>query len=723
MTHSFLATCPAGVGVYLAQELEGLGAQQIVERPVGVSFEGGVGLGYRACLWSRMANRIILQLGAAPASSGDELYEATRGIDWTAHLGANGSLLVDFAGRSADIRNAQFGAQRIKDAIVDQFREKGLGRPSVDLKQPDVRVSARLSKGRLILGIDLSGESLHRRGYRLDGGVAPLRENIAAAALWAAGWPERSQRGEALLDPMCGSATLLLEGALMALDRAPGLSRQRFGFHGWVGYDEDQWRAVRSDAEERAVAVPANHLEIRGYDGDMQAVRRCQDNIGRLGLEDIVRIRCKDLAMVSRPTHRDLSRGVLVTNPPWGERMGQRDALPHLYNALGERMSEEFDNWLAVVLTSDLSLGKALGLRANKRHRFHNGRLDLHCLQFQLGAENRFRTLQQEAERGSEGQSTVPRVLSQGGQMVANRLRKNLKRLTPWLRREDVTCYRVYDADIPEYAAAIDVYEGRLHIAEYAAPKEIPEQKAAERFAQLVEGAREVFEVGAAGEIAVKQRLRQKGRDQYQRLETTRERIVVREGRVKALVNLHDYLDTGLFLDHRPLRAWLGRDASGGHFLNLFSYTGVATLHAALGGATTSTSIDSSATYLEWFKANLALNGLSDRQHRGVRADVRDWLSEETRTYDLIMVDPPSFSNSKGQADFDVQRDHFSLLELAMARLSDGGVLYFSTNHRKFVLDPAVQQTWQVQDVTQGSIPEDFSRNHRIHACWRLTHG
>ncbi|CAI8433421.1 MAG: Ribosomal RNA large subunit methyltransferase K/L [Halieaceae bacterium] len=723
MTHSFLATCPAGVGVYLAQELEGLGAQQIVERPVGVSFEGGVGLGYRACLWSRMANRIILQLGAAPASSGDELYEATRGIDWTAHLGANGSLSVDFAGRSADIRNAQFGAQRIKDAIVDQFREKGLGRPSVDLKQPDVRVSARLSKGRLILGIDLSGESLHRRGYRLDGGVAPLRENIAAAALWAAGWPERSQRGEALLDPMCGSATLLLEGALMALDRAPGLSRQRFGFHGWVGYDEDQWRAVRSDAEERAVAVPANQLEIRGYDGDMQAVRRCQDNIGRLGLEDIVRIRCKDLAMVSRPTHRDLSRGVLVTNPPWGERMGQRDALPHLYNALGERMSEEFDNWLAVVLTSELSLGKALGLRANKRHRFHNGRLDLHCLQFQLGAENRFRTLQQEAERGSEGQSTVPRVLSQGGQMVANRLRKNLKRLTPWLRREDVTCYRVYDADIPEYAAAIDVYEGRLHIAEYAAPKEIPEQKAAERFAQLVEGAREVFEVGAAGEIAVKQRLRQKGRDQYQRLETTRERIVVREGRVKALVNLHDYLDTGLFLDHRPLRAWLGRDASGGHFLNLFSYTGVATLHAALGGATTSTSIDSSATYLEWFKANLALNGLSDRQHRGVRADVRDWLSEETRTYDLIMVDPPSFSNSKGQADFDVQRDHFSLLELAMARLSDGGVLYFSTNHRKFVLDPAVQQTWQVQDVTQGSIPEDFSRNHRIHACWRLTHG
>ena len=170
MTHAFLATCPAGVGVYLAQELEGLGAQQIVERPVGVSFEGGLGLAYRACLWSRMANRIILQLGAAQADSADELYEATRQIDWTAHLAATSSLLVDFAGRSADVRNAQFGAQRIKDAIVDQFREKGMGRPSVDLKQPDVRVFARLSKGRLMLGIDLSGDSLHRRGYRLDGG-------------------------------------------------------------------------------------------------------------------------------------------------------------------------------------------------------------------------------------------------------------------------------------------------------------------------------------------------------------------------------------------------------------------------------------------------------------------------------------------------------------------------------------------------------------------------
>ena len=243
MTHRFLATCPAGVGVYLAQELSQLGAESIVERPIGVAFEGTLGLAYRACLWSRMANRIVLELGAWPAQSADDLYEVASTIRWTEHVSTSGSLMVDFSGRSADIRNAQFGARRIKDAIVDQFREAGLNRPKVDVKEPDLRIVARLQKGSISIGLDLSGDSLHRRGYRLSGGLAPLKENIAAAALWAAGWPERSQNGGALLDPMCGSSTLLLEGAMMALDRAPGLLRTTFGFHGWMGHDEQQWHA------------------------------------------------------------------------------------------------------------------------------------------------------------------------------------------------------------------------------------------------------------------------------------------------------------------------------------------------------------------------------------------------------------------------------------------------------------------------------------------------
>ena len=306
--------------------------------------------------------------------------------------------------------------------------------------------------------------------------------------------------------------------------------------------------------------------------------------------------------------------------------------------------------------------------------------------------------------------------------MVANRLRKNRRRLSPWLRREGISCYRVYDADIPEYAAAVDIYHGHPHIAEYAAPKSVPDDTANRRLEALVQAVCSVFEVPAGERVAVKRRERQKGTGQYQRLEQTGERLVVSEGAVKALVNLHDYLDTGLFLDHRPLRTWVSREAKGRHFLNLFSYTGAATLHAAAGGATTSTSVDASATYLDWFGANLALNGFSDRQHRAIRADVRSWLAEETRQYDLIMLDPPSFSNSKRHDDFDVQRDHYALLELAMARLTGEGILYFSTNSRRFKLDARALETWQVSDVTQQSIPEDFRRNQRIHACWRIRH-
>ena len=306
--HQYLATCPAGVGVYLAQELEQLGAASVVERPSGVTFEGALGVAYRVCLWSRLANRVILQFEGVKADTADGLYEAAMSIDWLQHLAPGRSLAVDFSGRSSDIRNEQFGARRVKDAIVDQCRQRGIERPSVDLREPDVRIHARLHRGQFSLGVDLSGESLHRRGYRLDGGLAPLKENIAAAALWAAEWPAMSEAGQALIDPMCGSSTLLLEGALMALDRAPGLSRARFGFDHWAGHDDAQWRAIRSEADERAQAGLSTAVEIRGYDGDIQAVRRSQNNIARLGLEKFVRIR-ERLASVTRPTLRAIRAG------------------------------------------------------------------------------------------------------------------------------------------------------------------------------------------------------------------------------------------------------------------------------------------------------------------------------------------------------------------------------------------------------------------------------
>ncbi len=726
IVHRFLATCPAGLGALLVRELSSLGAENLVERPIGVAFSGDLGLAYRVCLWSRLANRLVLVLSNDEVGSADALYQAVSAINWRAHLSEKSSLMVDFSGRASWMRNAQFGAQKVKDAIVDQFRAAGLGRPSVELKQPDVRISARLAKGQVTLGVDLSGGSLHRRGYRLEGGLAPLKENIAAAALMGADWQSRCQAGEVLIDPMCGSGTLLLEGALMALDRAPGLLRQAYGFTGWLGHDATQWAAIKSEAEARAHAHHRK-VEIRGYDADIRAVRRTQENIARLGLEDVVRIRCKSLAEVKRPTHRAMPSGLLVMNPPWGERMGDSEALPHLYAAIGDLMSREFIGWEGLVLTSELTLGKAIGLRAHKRRRLHNGRLELHCLQFKLDADNQFRppvtstpTVKGEPLASSDSGSEI--VLSQGALALVNRLEKNRRHLKSWVKRENIRCYRLYDRDIPEYAVAIDWYDGNLHVAEYQAPKMISEDKATERLSEVLDAVQFVFNISDRSSIALKTRSRQRGRDQYRRLSAANNRMGVQEGMAKLFVNLHDYLDTGLFLDHRPLRQWLGQQSKGKHFLNLFSYTGAATLHAALGGAITSTSVDASTTYLDWFRANLALNGLSERQHRSVRADARHWLQEEQRQFDVIMLDPPSFSNSKRYEDFDVQADHSSLIELAMKRLSPDGVLYFSTNRRKFTLDSQVVSTWSVDDVTTASIPPDFSRSKQIHYCWRITH-
>lgn len=320
-------------------------------------------------------------------------------------------------------------------------------------------------------------------------------------------------------------------------------------------------------------------------------------------------------------------------------------------------------------------------------------------------------------------------ALGPGAQMAANRLRKNQRRLARWSRRAGITCYRVYDADLPEYAAAVDLYREagggqRLfaHVQEYQAPKTIPEDVAAGRLAELVDAVAAVFEL-PPDRLSVKVRARGRGGSKYGRMADTGDRLVVREGGVLLEVNLFDYLDTGLFLDHRPVRLRLAQEAAGKRFLNLFCYSGAATVHAAAGGARDSVSVDLSATYLAWAERNLALNGLAGDDHRLVQADVMTWLARDAGSYDLIFCDPPTFSNSKRADDFDVQREHVRLLELAMARLSPDGLLLFSNNFRRFRLDgEGVARFARCRDISPETLDPDFERNPRIHRCWELRH-
>ncbi|WP_116363960.1 bifunctional 23S rRNA (guanine(2069)-N(7))-methyltransferase RlmK/23S rRNA (guanine(2445)-N(2))-methyltransferase RlmL [Parahaliea mediterranea] len=722
----WFATCPKGIESLLAHELQSLGANTVRETVAGVHFSGPLAAAYRVCLWSRLANRVLLPLATVDAADGDQLYAGLSALDWQRWMQVRQTFAIDFSGQNRAIRNTQFGAQRAKDALVDWFAQRFGRRPSVERRDPDLRFNLRLSKDRAMLALDMVGGSLHRRGYRSEAGAAPLKENLAAAILLRADWPGMAARGGALIDPMCGAGTLLLEGAMMAADIAPALERQRFGFEAWSGHNPQQWQAILSDARGRAERGRQRQLpEMRGYDADHRVVRRAQENIARLGLERAVRVLRKPLAELRRPTHLPIAEGLLVCNPPYGERLGEKDSLRYLYRELGAAMKREFDDWQAAIFTSDLDLGRAIGLRSHRQYKLYNGALPASLLLFDL-KDNRLRD---EAPPASSPPPTAPAEqaapaapLSEGAQMFANRLRKNRRRLGPWLKRSAVECYRLYDADMPEYAVAVDMYGSQVHVAEYRAPAGIDPDAAARRLDEVMAALPGALNVKPA-DIALKVRQRQRGSEQYARQADRGEFFSVREGQAKLLVNLHDYLDTGLFLDHRPLRLRIAAEARGRDFLNLFCYTGAATVQAAVGGARSTTSVDLSNTYLGWLRKNLAHNGLGEQGNRIERSDCLRWLEQGGRDYDLIMLDPPSFSNSRAVKDsFDVQRDHPALVQAAMARLRPDGQLYFSNNRRGFRLAPELAEQFDCQDITRDTLDPDFERNARIHVCFRLRH-
>lgn len=714
----WFAACPKGLESLLAAELESLGAVAIRETVAGVYCDGPLALAYRACLWSRLANRILKPLATLDAPDGDTLYRQVAAIDWGEIFGPQQTLAIDFSGQNRQIRNTQFGAQRCKDAIVDWYAASCGQRPSVERRNPDIRLNVRLSGSRAHLSVDFSGGSLHQRGYRQRAGAAPLKENLAAAILLRADWPGIAARGGALIDPMCGSATLLLEGAMMVADIAPGLARKRFGFEHLREHNARQWQAILSDARGRAERGRAAQLpEIRGYDADPRVIRRAQENIARIGLEKTVRVSCKSLAQLKKPTHKPLPFGLLVCNPPYGERLGEKASLTYLYRELGQVMSREFCGWQAAVFTSDLELGRATGLRSHKRYALWNGAIATQLLLFDLG-DNEWR------DRGVEQQQPdgAPGELSAGAQMFANRVRKNRKRLAAWARREGISCYRLYDADMPEYAVAVDIYDTHVHVAEYLAPRGVDPGAAARRLEEVRSALPAALGVPAEA-IVYKRRQRQRGARQYEKHENRGELYSVSEGAARLLVNLHDYIDTGLFLDHRPLRLRIAREAKGKDFLNLFCYTGSATVHAALAGARSTTSVDLSNTYLGWLRKNLAHNGLDESRNTLVKADCLQWLARKEGRFDLILLDPPSFSNSKGMADnFDVQRDHPRLIRAAMHLLPEEGCLYFSNNLRGFNLDRSLQEDFDCRDITVETLDPDFERNRKVHSCWQIRH-
>lgn len=707
MKYAILVTCPKALENLLEKELITLGMLETKQTVGGIYGIADQKILLKICLWSRLANRVLLLLVSEKVTSKNDCYQQTYDINWPEVFSSEYTFSVKFKGKLPDINNEVFGAKLIKDAVADRFRQDTGQRPNVAAKDAKCQIRAKVHRGKLQVFLDLSGHSLHQRGYRQSHGKAPLKENLAAAMLIYSGFDKATAETAYLIDPFCGSATILIEAAMMLLEQAPALSVEYFGFMSWKQYNANLWQDLKQQAEKIFLQNNEKYsFKLYGFDKDMQVLKKARQNIADAKLSNFIELQPQDILNHQWSNLNDEKTAFVVTNPPYGERLNDMPNLVPLYQKLGEALHAKEEVSTAVVLTSDRILAKAIGLRSHKQYQFLNANIPCQLFLFDLNTQNKL--------------TVSENNLSKSREMILNRLKKNYKNLQKWLTQNNITCYRLYDADIPEYAFAIDVYENIVHVQEYMAPKEIPLEKTQKRLLDILYVLPRVLDINPE-QIVLKQRQQQKGKSQYERQAQTKDFFQVSEGSAKFWVNCRDYLDTGLFLDHRLLRHQLRELARNKRVLNLFCYTATASVHAALGGAKSTVSVDMSNTYLKWAKRNFLLNGLNLKYHTLVQADCLKWLSEATQSFDLIFLDPPSFSNSKRMDSvLDVQRDHVSLIINALKCLAPGGILFFSTNYKKFKFNLPLLPDLIVQEITDKTIDKDFARRPNIHRVFEI---
>ena len=708
------ATTARGFEELLKSELTELGAQDAKVAQGGVHYWADDETLYRTLLWSRLSSRILLPIVQAKVFSDLDLYSAVVGVNWLDYFDEKVHFFVDFNGTNQEIRHTQFGAMRVKDGIVDYFERHGRARPNVDKEQPDIRIHAYLNRDDVVLSLDLSGDALHMRGYREDTGKAPLRETLAAAIVLRSGW----QRGTPLVDPMCGSGTLLIEAAQMEAQIAPQLYRLHWGFDFWLGYNQAAWEKVKEEALALAEAEKQreNPPHFYGFDLDHRVLQKAKQNAKNAGVAHLMQWQQGDVAAIKNPSPN--VAGTVICNPPYGERLGTTPALIALYSVFGQRLKQQFAGWNASIFSGEPSLLDCLRLRSHRQFKAKNGPLDCVQKNYQI-AERTEQSAVENALEFDRTSSVTPEVAVD----FANRLQKNIKKIEKWAKQQGLDAYRLYDADLPEYNLAVDRYADHIVVQEYAAPKNIDENKARQRLLDAVNATLNVTGI-ETNKLILKVRQKQKGTNQYEKLANKGEYFYVNEYGAKLWVNLTDYLDTGLFLDHRLTRKMLGEMAQGKDFLNLFAYTGSATVHAALGKAKSTTTVDMSNTYLNWAEQNLLLNDIEGKQHKLIQADCLQWLEKCDRQFDLIFVDPPTFSNSKRMEDsWDVQRDHIKLMTNLKCILHPNGTIVFSNNKRGFKMDFAKLEELGLSavEISHKTLPLDFERNKQIHNCWLVT--
>ena len=703
----FIALTSIGIENLLVEELTDIGATVTKQTVGSVRFEGDTTLAQKVCLMSRFATRVLMLIEEKEGVNDKEsLYKFARFQPWQEWFGPTQTFAVDFNGTNDSLKNTQFSGLVIKDAIVDYFNDLYEQRPNVDKQDANVRVVARLSRQGVAMYIDYSGPRLSERGYREGQGKAPIKEHLAAALIKRSGWLDNVQ--QPLFDPCCGAGTILIEAAGMARNEAPGLFREGFAFERLPSFRVAKYKELK---EQLAAQITDPKLWLIGHDNDANVLSKAVENARRADLADVIKFKQSDATKLTSVAKLP---GVVISNLPYGERIGSMAELVSLHSALGTGFKKHFNNWKLALLGMDESLFKLLKLVKLKRYKFKNGPLDVVLNLYQL-----------DDKQVSQSSEDKPALNFEGSMSFANRVKKNKQGLKNWLKQNDIQAYRVYDADIPEYNVAVDVYGDSAVIFEYAAPKEIDDVTAHKRLQDVISLTSQQLNI-APGNIAVKVRKKQKGEEQYTPMAKQNRTQVVEEFGAKFKVNLFDYLDTGLFLDHRLARRYIQENAKDKRFLNLFAYTGTASVHAALGGAKAITTVDLSKTYLKWGQDNFELNNISNTRYRFEQADCLKWLEHATSQYDLIFLDPPTFSNSKRMKDaFDVQNDHIKLLTWVKKILSPSGTLIFSNNMRGFTMDEVglIGLGLKAVNISDKTISPDFKRNKKIHNSWLITHG
>ncbi|QWT17658.1 bifunctional 23S rRNA (guanine(2069)-N(7))-methyltransferase RlmK/23S rRNA (guanine(2445)-N(2))-methyltransferase RlmL [Collinsella sp. zg1085] len=799
------ASCPQGFEAALARELKFLHMHRVRPLKGRVTFSGTVEDAMRTCQNTRLASRVYVVLGRFDAVTADELYAGSYALTWEDILTPGSSLAISVQGVTRELRNTQFIAQKVKDALCDRLIDTTGQRPDIELANPDARVHVAVKVGRVSISLDLAGQPLFKRLSKhclsAAGELSLLRSDYAAFVLAQLGWLDSAldKRDHAsclgTLVDLSPSAGIALEAACTATQTNMHASRTKWGYDAWqaasnlatssgagtlaklsadmpnaeakqspqpqqdplrifasvddthrqtvqricaaAGVQKDihivnaQFDAIlkhinaperKADLEQRNHQAPYSQ-QVLYLAADMRDVPFAQAHQSLQLIQQLFETSTREvhLALLSRDT---MPERIFSHAHQHIELMLQNEPISlYCYTKTAQRVSAHHHELTSKTL-GNLPDGSPVNRVPATAHNVKANQTPI--AQKAHHADNEFE----------------PALLIPESIQFANRLKKNLRHLRKWARREHVNCYRVYDADLPDYAAAIDLYEGSattpgrwLVLAEYAPPKSVDPAKAQARLLDMLTLAPQILEVDASC-VYARARTRSRGGSQYGRQKgySAQQSIhpIIEEGGLSFELNFDDYLDTGIFLDHRLTRNLvrsLARERKSRYFLNLFAYTGTASCYAADGGVQETVTVDLSNTYLDWAERNMAANGFTGSEHYYVRDDVLGWLQGQIRRnnqWDLIFCDPPTFSNSSkmGQRSWDVQRDHVELLSAIQQILMPSGVAVFSCNLRNFkpAWDELAALGLKLTDISAQTIPPDFARNQKIHHCYLVEH-